>query len=270
VVVGPFKWKPKVVGHECLFMDVRATGDSSNISPGTFYPCAAGPTPEWRLVPYDNNIGQRNVVPVAGAGGASGLLTSFVERRFTVRNPLDASARIEVRAELPSLLASRGWSVLLDQREGGTSFGLPAGVARDVSITLRPGKTFERAAVLAAKAGAAIRIQVFADGVLLGGMTYQLDTNLRQAPIERMGTRPIRPNDPAIVAMLSEAKAEEEGTDLMAEEMEMPIAAEVPQDEGATALRLLTQLGVTEETIGKVSRVKVKKVMVEIEVGEDQ
>lgn len=270
VVVGPFKWKPKVVGHECMFMDVRATGDPSNISPGTFYPCAAGPTPEWRLVPYDNNIGQRNVVPVAGAGGASGLLTSFAERRFTVRNPLDASARIEVRAEMPSLLASRGWSVLLDQREGGTSFGLPAGVTRDVSISLRPGKTFEREVVLAAKAGAAIRIQVFADGILLGGMTYQLDTNLRQAPVERMGARPVRPNDPAIVAMLREATAREEGTDLMAEEMEMPIAAEVPEDEETTAVRLLTQLGVTEETIGKVSRVKVKKVMLEIEVGEDQ
>ncbi len=59
VLVGPFEWIPSQVGYECLTMVVSAVGDSSSISS-----IAAGKTmPEWRLVPNDNNIGQRKVVP---------------------------------------------------------------------------------------------------------------------------------------------------------------------------------------------------------------
>lgn len=60
-VVGPFAWVPVEdgLGHDSLMMVVSATGDSSNID--NFM---AGETiAEWRLVPNDNNIGLRNVVP---------------------------------------------------------------------------------------------------------------------------------------------------------------------------------------------------------------
>ena len=40
-----------------MFMVVSANGDASNISNLT----AGDSMPEWRLVPNDNNIGQRNV-----------------------------------------------------------------------------------------------------------------------------------------------------------------------------------------------------------------
>jgi hypothetical protein len=40
-------------------------------------PAAAGPIPHWRLVPFDNNIAQRNVAPVPGGGGASGLSAAY-------------------------------------------------------------------------------------------------------------------------------------------------------------------------------------------------
>ena len=68
VVVGPFSWTPRNVGKETILMEVSADGDFSNIDPRTFFPCATGPTPEWQLVPFDNNLGQRNVAPVAGSG----------------------------------------------------------------------------------------------------------------------------------------------------------------------------------------------------------
>lgn len=62
-VVGPFAWVPVAdgLGHDTLMMVVSANGDSSNIDNFT-----AGETiAEWRLVPNDNNIGLRNVVPVS-------------------------------------------------------------------------------------------------------------------------------------------------------------------------------------------------------------
>src|SRR5206468_10985081 len=71
VVVGPFEWTPTVIGHECLLMYVNADGDISNADASTGLPSAIGPTPHWLLVPFDNNMGQRNVAPVAGGGGLS-------------------------------------------------------------------------------------------------------------------------------------------------------------------------------------------------------
>jgi hypothetical protein len=60
--VGPFVWTPATngSGHDSMLMIVSATGDTSNADTLT-----AGRTVEnFRLVPNDNNIGQRNVVLV--------------------------------------------------------------------------------------------------------------------------------------------------------------------------------------------------------------
>ncbi|MBP2320337.1 hypothetical protein JOF56_000722 [Kibdelosporangium banguiense] len=74
-VVGPFEWTPNINahGHDCLLMIAGATGDGSNVESFT----AGEVIPEWRLVPNDNNIGQRNVNPVPGGGGAKALLRAF-------------------------------------------------------------------------------------------------------------------------------------------------------------------------------------------------
>ena len=55
VLVGPFAWVPKS-RQEAMLMIVTAAGDSSNIDNFT----AADSIPNWRLVPNDNNIAQRN------------------------------------------------------------------------------------------------------------------------------------------------------------------------------------------------------------------
>src|SRR5262249_14943995 len=66
-IVGPFVWTPRFLGRESMLMVASADRDLPNTDPSTGLPCARGPTPHWRLVPFDNNIGQRNVMPVARA-----------------------------------------------------------------------------------------------------------------------------------------------------------------------------------------------------------
>jgi zinc metalloprotease ZmpB len=55
ILVGPFAWVPKS-RQEAMLMVVSAAGDPSNIDNFT----AADAIPNWRLVPNDNNIAQRN------------------------------------------------------------------------------------------------------------------------------------------------------------------------------------------------------------------
>jgi hypothetical protein len=55
ILVGPFAWVPNS-RQEAMLMVVSAAGDPSNIDNYT----AADAIPNWRLVPNDNNIAQRN------------------------------------------------------------------------------------------------------------------------------------------------------------------------------------------------------------------
>ncbi len=267
VIVGPFKWKPASVGHECMFMEASVAGDRSNIDPLTFFPSATGPTPEWRVVPFDNNIGQRNVAPVAAGAGLRGLLSSFVRRGFRVRNPLETSARIEVKAELPKFLSESGWRVLLDQRETTLPFALGPGEARQVAVELRPGREFTPADVARVEGGAKIRLVVLANGLVMGGMTYELDAGLRQAPSENFGTPPISLNDEAIEEAVREGQAVDTESE-SGDESELPATAPSTSETGATgtAGQLLSQLGVSDATSGKVNSVRVRKVLVEVDL----
>ena len=63
-IIGPFEWIPEInaYGHDSVIMIASADNDASNMD--NFI---VGETiPDWRLVPNDNNIGQRNMVPVLG------------------------------------------------------------------------------------------------------------------------------------------------------------------------------------------------------------
>lgn len=70
-IVGPFEWTPVVNawGHDCMLMIASADGDPSNIDNFTIGEVIQ----DWRLIPNDNNIGQRNVVLVPGGGGSESL-----------------------------------------------------------------------------------------------------------------------------------------------------------------------------------------------------
>lgn len=172
-VVGPFEWTPNInaYGHDCMLMVVTADGDASNVDNFT-----AGETiPEWRLVPNDNNVGQRNVTPVPGGGGELGLMAGLNGVSFFVGNPNPRRGRMTFDVALPSLLSGLGWRLELVDVGGG--FTLASGARREVFIKLHPGQTFTRDAV-EATSDRDIRIEVLANDNLVGGMTYRLDPDL--------------------------------------------------------------------------------------------
>jgi hypothetical protein len=172
ITVGPFEWVPTHVGHECIFMIVSANGDASNVNN-----IAAGDSiPEWRLVPNDNNIGQRNVYPISG-GGTSGLTTDFNRLQFQLKNPHLTIAGMEVRTVLPGFLEKRGWKIEF-LNPGGASFPLRPGESRDIVTRLIPGEEFTPADV-AGNPDKTIHLYGYASGILVGGMSYELDPNLK-------------------------------------------------------------------------------------------
>jgi zinc metalloprotease ZmpB len=165
VVLGPFEWTPSQVGHECMFFSVSASADPSNIE-GRI----TGSIPEWRLVPHDNNIGQRNVHPVA----MSLTRLDLARRVFWLRNPFDRQAKMKLSAQLPKLLLERGWRLDFVSA-GGPGFGMAAGARKEIVFAMAAGQPFDRAALPRAESERTILISAEADGIPLGGMSYVLD-----------------------------------------------------------------------------------------------
>jgi len=183
VLVGPFQWTPTTIGHECMLIMVSATGDLSNADPASGLPCAAGPTPHWRLVPFDNNIGQRNVAPVAGGGGLTGLTASFNPRRFWVNNPYGFESRVKLEVNIPDFLTKRGWGAVFIN-PGGSSFTLTGHGSREVLFRLKPGSDFSPTDVQNAGADATIVVRTLVNGIPVGGMSYAIDPHLKTPPSE--------------------------------------------------------------------------------------
>jgi zinc metalloprotease ZmpB len=174
VIVGPFEWTPSEIGHECMMMSVSADGDLSNIDPSGALPCAAGPTPDEQLARFDNNIGQRNVAPVAGGGGIGGLVASFTGRQFWVGNPYNREIRVDLDVALPPLLSDRGWRAVL-RSPGGAAFTLPPRGSRRVEIGLAAGADFTPDDIQAAGDRTGIVVSAKTGGYVFGGITYRID-----------------------------------------------------------------------------------------------
>lgn len=89
VQVGPFTWTPTVVGHECLLAIAHGTDDPAISA------TLLNPVPHGQIVRFDNNVGQRNVAPIASVPGGK-TKSSFVLRGglspSTNRLTLDATA----------------------------------------------------------------------------------------------------------------------------------------------------------------------------------
>lgn len=173
-LVGPFEWTPveNAWGHDCMMMIVSATGDPSNVDNFT----AGEVVEDWRLVPNDNNVGQRNVTLVPGGGGLRGLVAGLHGKGFWIGNPGRATARVEASIALPPLLAARGWRLSLsDMPAGGVR--LKSGQQRLVTFDVQPGAPFTKADVLAT-AQREIVVSATADGAIIGGMVYHIDPEL--------------------------------------------------------------------------------------------
>jgi hypothetical protein len=171
--VGPFEWTPDInaLGHDCVLMIVSSDEDPSNADKIPTGKQIA----EWRLVPNDNNIGQRNVNPVPGGGGEQGLMAGLNGVSFLVGNPNPRRGKMTFNVTLPSLLSRLGWR--LELVGVGDGFTLASGAKCEVFIKLHPGKPFTRDEVEATN-DRTIRIDVMANDNLIGGMTYRLDPDL--------------------------------------------------------------------------------------------
>ena len=156
-----------------MLMVASADGDASNIDNFT----AANSIPGWRLVPNDNNIGQRNVYPVVGATG-NGLLEEFDGMSFQLKNPFNRRARMSVKATLPPFLDERGWRIAFGNA-GADAFALEPGGGRHVIIRLLPGRNFNAAEVRTAN-DPIIEIEAYADGILVGGMSYPVELDAKK------------------------------------------------------------------------------------------
>lgn len=182
-VVGPFRWTAPTSGQVALLMSVSAPGDLSNIDPNSFLPCAAGPTPEWMLVPFDNNIARRNVTVVAEGG----LSDAFEDIQFEVKNPLPKEVRVELKAVLSDSLVSSNWSLRFDN-PGGASFTLGPGQSRTIFPSLVPGD----AHAMANGGDTTVEFLTYIDVTLAGVVTYDLSRNVQPAFhsfAEHQGTR---------------------------------------------------------------------------------
>ncbi len=173
-VVGPFEWVPEVEGHECLLASVSADGDPSNAD------TVNGPIPHWRLVPFDNNIGQRNVSPEAG--DSDSLTTSLTRRAFWINNPYDRTVTIHIEAGLPALLRKKGWKLKF-LSPGGEKFQLGPRGERKVIFSIIPGSPFNASELK--QIGEDIDIQTMIDGLVIGGMTYHIDPKITENLPER-------------------------------------------------------------------------------------
>ncbi len=168
-VVGPFEWTPTTVGHECLLASVSADDDESNAD------TVLGDIPHWRLVPFDNNIAQRNVSPELP--DPDGLVESMTDRSFWVNNPYDNVVIVDLEPELPDFLRRREWQIVF-KSPGGRRVKLAAKESRKVTFTLKPGESFKTSDV--PKKGANIDIISTIDDHVVGGMTYFIDPKLKE------------------------------------------------------------------------------------------
>ena len=175
-LIGPFEWTPDInaYGHDCVLMIVSSDADPSNADKFMTGENIA----EWRLVPNDNNIGQRNVYPVPGGGGESGLMKGLHGYRFWLGNPNPKVVDMNLKVSLPEVLVGLDWKVTLQGVEKG-AFRMKPGDKREIVIEVHPGRDFGRDMIEKA-ADRDIKVHAFADGSLIGGMTYRLDPNIQR------------------------------------------------------------------------------------------
>jgi hypothetical protein len=172
-IVGPFAFVPTQVGHECLLAIAQAGGDPGNDTTIT------GTIPENRFVPFDNNIGQRNVHPVWPS--LKHLIKLLRKHLIWIRNPLKKPVVCRIEIELPRFLRRLGWEMHVVS-EGGVKFEMGPRDRRKVILNIEPGKEFslDIAKRAIAQGDHEIKLLTYLDDELSGGMTYPLSFDARE------------------------------------------------------------------------------------------
>jgi hypothetical protein len=167
-VVGPFHWTPAQVGHECMFFSVSARGDAGNIDGRV-----VGPIPEWRLVPHDNNIGQRNVHPVAAVKSGAVMKIDWAKLPFWIRNNGRTKVVATAEVKLPTWLERLGWAFEVPRVSKEGVPVAPGEMEKVAFAQTRKGKPFT-AQDLKRQKDRDIVITILQDGIAVGGMTFRL------------------------------------------------------------------------------------------------
>lgn len=173
IVVGPFQWTPSQVGHECMFFSVSATGDAGNIDGHV-----TGPIGEWRLVPHDNNLGQRNVTPVEVIFGPiddpTELKFNLENFPFWIRNHGRKRSIVEFQIAIPLWMQELGWKIT-PVKDSEKKMVLKPNEMRKVALSIgKRGKPFD-GKTLASKKDRSIVVTVLKNGIAEGGMTFVLE-----------------------------------------------------------------------------------------------
>ena len=167
-----FAWTPKreFRGHDGLLIIASVEGDRSNVER-----LRAGESlEEWRLVPHDNNVGKRNVQLLPG--DSHEFRKALHGCVFVAGNPFHKSAAMELRLHLPEFLTTRRWMIRF-QGLPSMRFELQEDEKREIVLHLSGGQEFLREDVRQ-HPDRDISVQLLANGILLGGMTYRLDPDL--------------------------------------------------------------------------------------------
>lgn len=167
VILGPFRFVPTVVGHECLMAISHADGDPGNDT------TIQGTIPEHRFVPFDNNIGQRNITPVRPT--LLDILKLFGKHLIWVRNPFKKAVKVKIEVTLPKFLQKLGWKLAIKAPTGG-KFELGPRAQQKVLFVLTPGKEFDTDTLKRSidRKDDEIQIRTLIDGEVSGGMSYKL------------------------------------------------------------------------------------------------
>lgn len=134
--MGPFVWTPNIVNHECLVAVVHGPNDPS-IAPGLI-----DSVDHWKVVRFDNNVGQRNVSPQAKAPGGK-TKTGFFMRGTTQpstnsliidASPYPSDTKIQVRMVRRVVDSAESISefIVTSQNERWSYLKLPGGKTGEI------------------------------------------------------------------------------------------------------------------------------------------
>jgi hypothetical protein len=205
-IVGPFSWTPNANawGHDCMMMIASATGDPSNVDL-----LGAGETyADWRLVPHDNNVGQRNVVLTGALDGLADIKASLQGKGFWIGNPERKVAAVTATIALPPALERAGWKFSFRELpEAG--FRMKPGERRLITFDIEAGAAIDRDAMRSDR-DRDIVVTATANGAIIGGMVYRLDPD-QAAPKDQAeggkGSKPCREKAQALLDCLDMPKA---------------------------------------------------------------
>jgi zinc metalloprotease ZmpB len=153
VVVGPFPWTPTVVGHECVVAVVECANDHA-IEQDLL---ATDHVADGDLVPFDNNMAQRNLAPTPAKRGGV--------HKFVVRNPLDRHAIVEL---LFDSTLPKGWQWRFSE---GQRMSLGPRETRWVEVTIDQASGPE---ITRFNQPYQLAITGLIEGKPIGGMTFYL------------------------------------------------------------------------------------------------